>query len=214
MKDLFAALSNVQSELRGAAKESRNPFYKSKYSDLQSTWEACRDALVKNGFCVVQTTDCNEFGDYLVTTLGHKSGESISGKYPLKPIKPNDPQALGSALSYARRYSLAAIVGVYSTDDDGESAMGRPKKDFGGHAAQPEPEDGNIEPRHYKIPFGKFAQRTLEQVGVSELRNYVSYLEKKARTDGQEIDPNGVVGVFIKHVEDFVSAFENDHMLK
>lgn len=208
MKELFTAVSKMQGELRGAIKDSRNPFYKSNYADLGSCWDAAREPLAKHGLSVIQTTESNELGDFLVTTLGHMSGESITGKYRLVPVK-NDPQAIGSALTYARRYAFAAIIGLHQTDSDAEDAV-RPKKDYGIRPVQPEPgEAGELDMLGYKIPFGKFANRTLEEVGVDALRSYVVYLEGKARKDGQEIDPNGVVGVFIKHVEDYVGAFEN-----
>lgn len=69
--------------------------------------------------------------------------------------------------------------------------------------------DGNTDPTHYKIDFGKYAQRTLEEVGVDNLRNYVEYLEGAAKKKGQPIDPNGKVGIFIAKAEEFIGAFEN-----
>lgn len=209
MNELFAAVSKMQGELRGAIKDSKNPFYKSNYADLGSCWDACREPLVKNGLCVIQTTHIEAGGGIaLKTMLGHSSGQFIESFYPINPVK-NDPQGIGSAITYARRYALAAILGLHQTDDDGESAT-RPKKDYGIRPVQPEPgEAGELDMLGYKIPFGKFANRTLEEVGVDALRSYVVYLEGKAKKDGQEIDSNGVVGVFIKHVEDYVGAFEN-----
>lgn len=207
-KELFSALSIVQSKLRGALKDSKNPFYKSNYADLQSVWEACRDLLAENGFCVIQTTDTDELGDYLITTLGHTSGQWQRGRLRLTLVK-QDPQAMGSALTYARRYALAAIVGLHQTDDDGEAAMKRP--DLGIHPKQPENGDGNIGHNGYRIPFGKFKQRSLEEVGPNDLRSYVEYLESKAKKDGQAIDPKGAVGEFIKRVEEYVGSFENNN---
>lgn len=120
--ELAKALVKVQSELKAAKKDSENPFFRSHYADLNAVWEVCRGPLTKNGFAVVQAGD----GDCLVTTLIHTSGEWIRGKMKLTPVKQNDPQAQGSALTYLRRYSLAAIVGIVADeDDDGEGAMGR-----------------------------------------------------------------------------------------
>lgn len=121
---LAVALSKAQAEIQGAVKDSQNPFFKSNYADLSSVWEACRGPLTKNGLCVIQTTEMQEKGLMLVTLLAHSSGEYICGYYPINPSKP-DPQALGSAITYARRYALAAIVGVCPVDDDGEGAMHR-----------------------------------------------------------------------------------------
>jgi len=123
---LVTALAKVQGELRGYREDSNNPFFRSKYGDLSSVWAAIRQPLADNGLAVVQTLiDGN--GDNrirLKTTLAHTSGEWISGVLSLRPVK-DDPQAVGSAITYARRYSLAAIVGVAPEDDDGEAAQGR-----------------------------------------------------------------------------------------
>lgn len=114
---IYEALARVQGQVRAALKDSTNPHFKSKYADLSAVWEACRDPLTKNGLSVVQTTDFDKDDVWLVTTLYHSSGDSISGRYPLRPVK-NDPQGYGSALTYARRYTLAALVGVVADEDD------------------------------------------------------------------------------------------------
>lgn len=122
---LFQALSKLQGDIRGAKKDSENPFFKSKYADLEACWDALRSPLAANGLCVAQTVTLLASGEPgLITTLGHSSGQWIRGEMPLN-MKAKDPQAQGSALSYARRYSLAAITGLVQTDDDGEAAMER-----------------------------------------------------------------------------------------
>lgn len=133
---LAAALAKAQGQIQSAKRDSENPFYRSRYADLAAVWDACRKALAANELAVVQTTMPGEAGTLLVTTLAHSSGEWIRGEYPLHPMRQvqkegwvpsDDPQAIGSALTYARRYALAAIVGVApDDDDDGEAAMGRP----------------------------------------------------------------------------------------
>lgn len=125
INELMAALSQAQGEIKNAVKDSNNPFFKSKYADLASIKEACQTALTTHGIAVVQATNILENGTLvLVTTLGHASGQWMKGIYPLNPVK-NDPQGMGSAVTYARRYTLAAMVGVISDDDDGEAAQGR-----------------------------------------------------------------------------------------
>lgn len=125
INELATALSLAQSQMEGAKKDSTNPFFKSKYADLQACWDAIREPLTKNGLAISQTTEVTANGGTLLcTTLMHKSGQWISGTYAVKPAK-DDPQGMGAAISYARRYSLAAIVGIYQMDDDAESAMGR-----------------------------------------------------------------------------------------
>ena len=121
---LAAALAKAQNQISGAVKDAANPFFKSKYADLESVWQACRKPLTDNGLAVTQTSRYTTDGLMLVTTLLHSSGEWISGEMPVL-TKDASPQAQGSGLTYARRYALAAIVGVYQTDDDAEAAQGR-----------------------------------------------------------------------------------------
>jgi hypothetical protein len=125
---LAAALAKAQGQIKGATKDVTNPHFKSKYADLASVWEACRKPLSDNGLSVVQFTQIlgEDNHTVLITKLLHASGESIEGMTPLLMGK-QDMQALGSALTYARRYGLAAIVGVAPEDDDGNAAVGRPE---------------------------------------------------------------------------------------
>ena len=121
---LAAALSKAQGAIIGARKDSANPFYKSKYADLSSVWEACRQPLAANGLCVVQAIDIIGERPVLISTLAHSSGEWIKSIAPVL-TKDDSPQALASALTYARRMALSALVGVPAIDDDGEAAQGR-----------------------------------------------------------------------------------------
>lgn len=123
---LAEALSKTQAALKGAIKDCNNPFFGSQYADLSSVWEACREPLTKNGLSVVQSTDVADTGVIIETMLCHTSGEWISGRLKMLPTK-TDPQGVGSAITYGRRYALAAMVGIAPEDDDAESAMGRPK---------------------------------------------------------------------------------------
>src|SRR3990167_11432178 len=123
---LSKALSLAQAEIKGAVKDSTNPFFKASYADLSSVWDAIREALTKNSLTVLQPLDISEHGVIVETIISHESGEWISGKLQVNPTK-NDPQGIGSAITYGRRYSLASMVGVCPEDDDGEGAMGRQK---------------------------------------------------------------------------------------
>lgn len=125
---LAAALSKAQADITGALKDSSNPFFKSKYADLASCWDACRQQLAANNLAVIQTTEVTEAGTVLVTTLAHSSGEWMRGYLPVL-TKDAGPQGQGSGLTYARRYALAAIVGLAQIDDDGEAAQARGKKE-------------------------------------------------------------------------------------
>lgn len=122
---IAAALAKAQGAIKPAPMDRDNPFFKSRYATLTSLWESARAALSANGLSVVQTTDFAESGDLvLVTTLMHSSGEWVGSAYPVR-AKDNTPQALGSALTYARRYAFGALVGLTSDDDDdGNTANG------------------------------------------------------------------------------------------
>jgi hypothetical protein len=120
--NLTLALSIVQGKLTHAIKDSNNPFFKSKYADLESVWDSCRSLLSENGLAVMQFP--GEYYDgamHLTTILTHKSGEWIGQDMSVPVTKP-DAQGAGSALTYMRRYALAAVVGVVQADDDGNAA--------------------------------------------------------------------------------------------
>ena len=122
VKELATALAIVQGQLTFAKKDSKNPFFKSNYADLESVWDACRSLLSENGLAIMQFP-----GDYvdgnmtLTTVMTHSSGEWVAQNMSLPVSKP-DAQGAGSAITYMRRYALAAIVGVVQADDDGNSA--------------------------------------------------------------------------------------------
>ncbi len=119
------ALAIAQGMMEGAKKDSTNPFFKTKYSDLASVWEACRQPLSKNGLSVSQIVNSADDGSPAITTiLMHSSGEWLSGELVMRITK-IDPQTIGSATTYGRRYALAAIVGIAPEDDDAETAQAR-----------------------------------------------------------------------------------------
>ena len=122
--NLAKALSIVQGKLTYATKDSSNPFFKSKYADLESVWDACRDLLASNGLAVAQfpgTYSDLDKSMSLTTILTHESGEWISQEMSV-PVTKADAQGAGSAITYMRRYALAAVVGVVQADDDGNAA--------------------------------------------------------------------------------------------
>jgi hypothetical protein len=123
---LAAALSKAQGAITGALKDSSNPFFKSKYADLASCWDACRAQLSENGLAVIQAIDIIGDKPVLITTLAHSSGEWIKSITPVL-CRDDSPQAQGSGITYARRYALAAIVGLAQIDDDAEAAQARHK---------------------------------------------------------------------------------------
>jgi hypothetical protein len=124
INELAAALSKAQGAIKGALKDSANPFFKSNYADLASVWDACREQLAANNLCVIQTVTAADTGVAVTTMLAHSSGQWIKDTLPLMP-KDGSPQAVGSAITYGRRYALAAVAGVAQIDDDGNPASGR-----------------------------------------------------------------------------------------
>ena len=123
---LAAALCKAQATMKAAIKDSSNPFFNSKYADLTSIIEASKEPLSDNDLAFVQTTDLAEpanstFCVTVETVLMHSSGEWIMGKLRM-PCPKTDPQSVGSAITYARRYGLQAIIGLPTDDDDGNAA--------------------------------------------------------------------------------------------
>ena len=135
IKALTEALCKVQSQLQPARKNADNPFFHSRYADLVEVWENCRKLLADNGFAVLQTLDEIDGKTLLETTLSHISGEWVRGKMGIHAIESNfkeignvlTPQGIGSAITYARRYGLCAIVGITTIgeDDDGNTGTGK-----------------------------------------------------------------------------------------
>lgn len=148
VKEISGALSKAQARMKGAEKDADNPYFGSSYATLASVWDACREAITSNGLSVVQGTEGDGDLVKVVTRLMHTSGEWIESEISVRPMKmkvdKNDPekhitpQSVGSALTYARRYALAAMVGVAPEDDDGNAASQpkgqadqRPQSDLG-----------------------------------------------------------------------------------
>jgi len=123
IKELAGALAKAQGEIKGALKDQSNPFFKSKYADLASVVEAIRAPFAKNGLSYIQTLDPTEKDEVRVETMIlHSSGEWICCGILGVPVTKADAQGYGSALTYARRYSLSAAAGVAPEDDDGNAA--------------------------------------------------------------------------------------------
>ena len=127
LQELATALAKAQAKVKGAAKDSLNPHFQSKYADLSSIWDACRDALTSNGFSVAQFPGFENGVVTLDTMLLHSSGQWIRGTSGA-PIGKQDAQGVGSALTYLRRYALAAVASVSPEDDDGQAASTKSTK--------------------------------------------------------------------------------------
>jgi hypothetical protein len=142
--ELAAALAKAQGQLKGAIRGSENPFYHSTYADLAAGWDACREALSANELAVIQSPNY-DYEHNLVTVetlICHSSSEwqsssvsaipvkeineYIDGKKTTKEVESRTPQAIGSCITYLRRYALFATVGIAPEDDDGNVASGKP----------------------------------------------------------------------------------------
>lgn len=156
INELATALAKAQGAMEGASKSAANPFFRSKYADLASVWDACREPLSKNGLSIVQFPTTSYQGEpqpyewtaknsgevrygvrvacvvSVTTRMLHSSGQWIEDTVSTM-LPTADPQAVGSAISYLRRYSLQSVAGVAPEDDDAETAQGR-----GSQASRPQ----------------------------------------------------------------------------
>lgn len=126
MKNIASALVKAQKGFAPALKTSTNPHFKSKYADLSACVEAVIDSLNSNGIALIQKAHECESGVMVETVFIHESGEVFEAGKLHVPAAKNDPQGYGSALTYARRYSLMAACGIAPEDDDGNAAS-KPK---------------------------------------------------------------------------------------
>ena len=156
IKDLATALMNAQSELKPALKDSTNPHFRSRYAGLQSIWDAARLVLKRNGLAVSQGFDAGN-GETVTTwtLLMHTSGQWLRSDLTVKPSKA-DPQGIGSACTYSKRYGLSAILGIVADeDDDGNGASGhheQPTREPIGTPVRHEPAIARAVPRAAPAP--------------------------------------------------------------
>lgn len=178
---LAEALAKAQSTMEEAKEDSKNPFFKSNYADLTSVWRACRKSLTSNGLSVVQTTDMKDDKITVVTTLIHSSGEWMRGCLPLVLTK-NDPQTMGSALTYARRYALAAIVGVCKEgeDDDAEQATVR-KENINDDQIKQLIKSIGSDTEAKEIILKRFSAKAFSDIPKDSFATVMSWLETRAK---------------------------------
>ena len=160
---LAAALVKAQSAMGGAKKDSTNPHFKTAYADLASVWDACRAPLANAGLSVVQLVSSDSAHAIIETILAHSSGEWVSSTLAV-PLTKSDAQGLGSAITYGRRYALAAIVGVCPADDDGEAAVARPTQRTQPAQRAQEPDDVPM-----KHAGDKFRKPTTQTADIDDL---------------------------------------------
>jgi hypothetical protein len=122
MKQIASALVKAQKAFGPALKTATNPHFRSRYADLSACVEAVIDALNDNGIALVQQNQPSPDGVIVETIFLHESGESLNCGQLFVPANKHDAQGYGSALTYARRYSLMSACGIAPEDDDGNNA--------------------------------------------------------------------------------------------
>lgn len=135
---LAAALANAQGEMENASKNSQNPHFRSKYADLAEIINTVRPVLAKHGLSVTQFPSFDGTLAHVETIIAHQSGEWMSGTTS-SPVQKADPQGIGSATTYLRRYSLAAVCNLAQEDDDANASSKAPKQSAQAQTVAPKP---------------------------------------------------------------------------
>ncbi len=203
IKELVSALSKAQGAMRPAVFNRINPHFKNRYADFTSCMDCCRDPLSNNGLSIMQYCETVNDKLMLVTMLAHTSGQWMKSYFPLNPMK-MDSQSIGSAMTYGKRYSLSAMLGIVSDDedDDGEAAHGR------GQSAQqnsPKPINGQAQPK---------PQAKLSTTQIETLRKIEEKLddECKAKIYGwlqNQYKINSLEDIGVEIFQKVLGAFEN-----
>jgi hypothetical protein len=169
IKDLVAALSKAQGAMRPAVFNRVNPHFKNRYADFTSCMDCCREPLANNGLSVMQYCETVNEKLMLVTMLAHVSGQWMKSYFPLNPLK-MDSQSIGSAMTYGKRYSLSAMLGIVSDDedDDGEAAQGR----------EPVQASTTYISKHQKIP----SSPKISAIEVEKLKKLDEKLDEECRS--------------------------------
>ena len=188
MKNLMTALKAVQSELKPIFKNAENPHFRSSYVDLAGASEVILPLLAKNGLCVSQVGELLDTRFVIVTKLMHESGEMIESRWPVVTDK-QTAQAIGSATTYARRYSLMAIVGASSSDDDDGNASSisqqvAPKQPDKPRLAPPTTQDPDIIEKPIIEQIGDLAR--VKGVTNAQLKEFISKMGKKKSAECTE----------------------------
>lgn len=154
IKELATALAKAQAKIENAVKNSANPHFKSKYADLAEVLNTVRPVLAEHGLSVAQFPSLDGSIASVETILMHSSGEWISS-IASAPVSKQDAQGVGSATTYLRRYSLAALAGVAQEDDDGNAAV------------SPAPQRQQAKPQKSALTNDRF-QAAIERVRAGE----------------------------------------------
>jgi hypothetical protein len=185
LSELAKALAAAQAEFTTIPKTDENPFFHSKYAGLPKIVEVASPILSKHGLSVSQFIGHDGESDTLTTWLLHVSGEYLSGTMRLRPVK-NDPQAQGSATTYARRYSYMSVLGlVADEDDDGNAATknaqpsrsgGNPKRSGGAAVKKAQPTK-TADPQTGEV-LHNLTKLMLDEIKGPDRQKFMDHIEK------------------------------------
>ena len=187
-KTIFAALVAAQKNFEAAAKTSNNPHFRSKYAALDVCVDAVKEALNNEGLYLLQKTHACDDGVIVETIFIHESGDQISGGLLHVPASKHDAQGYGSALTYARRYSLLAACGIAPEDDDGNAATKTaPKFDLASAKAECQSKLESVTDKTQIKEIANGYRRLARQAGVSDA-DFVTLAQTRAQalTNGDD----------------------------
>lgn len=186
MKQISAAFVKAKRSFGPALKDKNNPHFKSKYADLGACLEAVEDALLENGIALLQETFEDGSGVTVETVFLHESGEERRcGKLHV-PASKQDPQGYGSALTYARRYSLMTACGIAPEDDDGNAAS-KATNNVRSFVSGPRTGIGDDLPQDWKDYLQDLAQRATDLVSQGNLAGAIAEIAKDNLDDTQRV---------------------------
>lgn len=174
INEISIALSKAQGEMIPAYFDKENPHFKSKYASLSAIWDCCRDPLSKNGLAIIQILSCKDDFISLETMLTHSSGQWFKSVMPVYSAK-STPQALGSAITYMKRYSLSAMIGICTReDDDAEDSEQLMKQQSFSHKSPPE-----VKKEIKKIPG---YDELCEKAGIIDGSDKMKYIDESLKS--------------------------------
>lgn len=182
MSAIAKAFVAAKKEFAPALKTSTNPHFRSKYADLAGCLEAVNDALLNHGIAIIQETAESDTGVVVETVFIHESGETIRGGKLHVPASKQDPQGYGSALTYARRYSVMAACGIAAEDDDGNAAS-RPKSRNSLDSVATAPAAFKVFIPGQDEPHATY---TVADTAVDAIVKLVSQVERSSKADAEE----------------------------
>lgn len=207
IKDLVAALAKAQGIMKPAVFNRINPHYKNKYADFTSCMDACRLPLSDNGLAAIQYCETIDGKLNLVTMLAHVSGQWMKSEFPLISAK-MDSQGIGSAMTYAKRYSLCGMVGIVADeegDDDGESAVGRGKQE----EAQRQPPRPPINQQNYSMAAPKISNQQVNAIKTLECKLDKDSKGKLYSWMATNLKAEKIEDLLVDSFQKVLGAFEN-----